>query len=157
MINNRTTSFGLAESSGLPALQVRGKWAGAAFHKEIGNATGFAGGRFQAQFNVPQSALDQLTGLNRTYPLSYDLDPDGNNDANVPWLAPGRLLIFVKYRPLMNDTLNATGSIDGHPLLMRKAYNTIVRSPQRFIGYWSDVTQLVKPGHTAVSCQLFSI
>lgn len=64
----------------------------------------------------------------------------------VPWLAPGRLLIFVKYRPLLNDTFNATGEIDGKPLIVRKGYNTIVRSPQRFIGYWADATQHIKPG-----------
>jgi hypothetical protein len=64
----------------------------------------------------------------------------------VPWLAPGRLLIFVKYRPLLNDTFNATGAIDGTPLIMRKGYNTIVRSPGRFIGYWADATEHVKPG-----------
>lgn len=63
----------------------------------------------------------------------------------VPWLAPGRLLIFIKYRPLLNDTFNATGEIDGKPLIMRKGYNTIVRSPQRFIGYWADVTQHIRP------------
>ena len=54
--------------------------------------------------------------------------------------------MFVKYSPLLNDTLNATGSIDGQPLIMRKAYNTIVRSPGRFIGHWSDVTEYIKPG-----------
>ena len=49
-------------------------------------------------------------------------------------------------RPLLNDTFNATGSIDGKPLIVRKGYNSIVRSPQRFIGYWADATGLVKPG-----------
>ena len=58
--------------------------------------------------------------------------------------APGRLLIFVKYRPLLNDTFNATGSIDGKPLIVRKGYNSIVRSPQRFIGYWADATEHIK-------------
>ena len=29
---------------------------------------------------------------------------------------------------------------------MRKAYNTIVRSPERFIGHWADATELIKPG-----------
>ena len=60
--------------------------------------------------------------------------------------APGRLLIFVKYRPLLNDTFNATGSIDGKPLIVRKGYNSIVRSPQRFIGYWADATEHIKAG-----------
>jgi len=34
---------------------------------------------------------------NRSYDLSYDLDPNSNDEANVPWLAPGRLLIWAKH------------------------------------------------------------
>ena len=147
VIGNQSVKFEPSvHSSGHASLSLKGKWAGEQFVKEIGNATGFSGGAFEATFNVPAAAIEQLQDLNRTYPLKYDLDPEGNDDANVPWLAPGRLLIFVKYRPLQNDTFNVTGSIDSVPLLMRKAYNTIVRSPQRFIGYWADVTAHVKPG-----------
>lgn len=47
---------------------------------------------------------------------------------------------------MLNDTFNATGSIDGVPLIVRKGYNTIVRSPQRFIGYWADATNHIRPG-----------
>jgi hypothetical protein len=59
---------------------------------------GFVGGAWSGDFAVPPAAMAQLAALNKTYPLVYDLDPLGNDDANVPWLAPGRLLIFVKYR-----------------------------------------------------------
>ena len=38
------------------------------------------------------------------------------------------------------------GTIDGHPLLVRKAYNTIIRDAGHFIGHWADVTPLVHPG-----------
>ena len=51
-----------------------------------------------------------------------------------------------RYKPLLNDSFNAAGSIDGTPLLMRKAYNTIAPSRARFIGHWADVTRLIKPG-----------
>ena len=67
-------------------------------------------------------------------------------DANVPWLAPGRLLIFVKYKQPIDDTLNVTAEIDGRPLLVRKAYNTIVRNAGRFIGHWVDATPFVEAG-----------
>ena len=152
---------------------------------------GFVGGAWSGEFVVPAEAMAQLTALNKSYPVVYDLDPgkktvlvstfysfmhtylyimitlprqardnigktpkkgpfnflpDGNNDANVPWLAPGRLLVFVKYRPLLNDTFNATGAIDGKPLIMRKAYNTIVPSKARFIGYFADATAHIRPG-----------
>lgn len=131
---------------GRVALRLRGKWSGIAFSNEIGSTKGFTGGQWQGTFTVPAAAIEQLTARNTSYPIKYDLSLDGNDDANVPWLAPGRLLIFAKYRPLLNDTFNATGSIDGVPLIVRKGYNSIVRSPQRFIGYWADATSLVKPG-----------
>ena len=134
------------EYHGRAAVRVRGRWAGAAFKNEIGTLSGFKGGEWSGEFIVPAQAVSQLVARNKSYPIEYDLDPDGNDDANIPWLAPGRLLVFVKYSPLLNDTLNASGSIDGRPLIMRKAYNTIVRSPGRFIGHWSDVTDHIKPG-----------
>lgn len=90
--------------------------------------------------------MDQLTTRNKTYPVVWDTDPDGNNDPNVPWLAPGRLVVFAKYMPLLDDTFNATGTVDGKPIIVRKAYNTVVRSAARFIGYWADVTDAVVPG-----------
>lgn len=138
----------LIEYIGQAAVRIRGQWAGETFNNQIGTMAGFRGGEWNGEFNVPVAAIEQLTARNSSYPIAYDLDPDGNDDANVPWLAPGRLLVFVKYSPLLNDTLNATGSIDGQPLLMRKAYNTIVRSAERFIGHWADATGLIKPGAT---------
>ena len=90
--------------------------------------------------------MEQLAARNKTYPIQYDTDPLGDNDPNVPWLAPGRLLVFAKYQPLLNDTFNATGTVDGKAIIVRKGYNTIVRSPQRFIGYWADITEHVVPG-----------
>ena len=56
------------------------------------------------------------------------------------------LVLGSIYQSPITDTLNVTGTIDGEPLLIRKAYNTIVRNANRFIGHWSDVTHLVKPG-----------
>ena len=95
---------------------------------------------------MPPAVLTQLRARNASYDLDYDLDPNGNDEANVPWLAPGRLLVFAKYRPLVNDSFNASGDIDGVPLVVRRAYNTIVPSASRFIGWWADVTRHVTPG-----------
>ena len=100
---------------------------------------------------VPPAALRQLAARNASYSMRYDTDPDGNNEANVPWLAPGRLLVWAKYAPLLDDAFNVTGDVDGAPLIVRKAYNSIVPSAARFIGYWADVTSLVKPGATLLS------
>ena len=38
----------------------------------------------------------------------------------MPWLAPGRLLVFIKYKPLVNDSFNVSGEIDGVSLLVRE-------------------------------------
>ena len=135
-----------------PAVAIRGTWAGARFGRaqEVGAAqtAGFEGGLWRGDFVVPPAALRQLVARNASYRMPYDNDPDGNNEANVPWLAPGRLLVWAKYAPLLDDAFNVTGDVDGAPLIVRKAYNSIAPSAARFIGYWADVTSLVKPGAT---------
>jgi len=129
----------------LQCIHFGGEWEGTLFGKNpsVGSLDGFKGGRWEATFSVPAAVLQDLKARNASYPVVYDTDPLSTDDANVAWLAPGRLLIFAKYKPLLNDTFNATGAIDGKPLLVRKAYNTIVRSPGRFIGYWADITDFV--------------
>ena len=160
-INGKAVSnFTTSTYRDVPAVRFGGHWAGVAFGKnpEVGSSVGFEGGKWKAQFSVPGAVLEDLKARNASYPIVYDTDPNSTNDADVPWLAPGRLLIFAKYKPLLNDSLNVSGTIDGKPILVRKAYNTIVRSPGRFIGWWSDVTahvaadtehvlELVLPGH----------
>ena len=112
-------------------------------------------GEWTGKFRVPESAIDQLKARNESYPIVYNTDPNDTDDANVPWLAPGRLLVFVKYPQPIDDTLDITGAIDGRPLLVRKAYNTIVRNAARFIGHWADVTPLIQPGkEQALTLQL---
>ena len=58
-------------------------WSGPAFQTEIGSTARFAGGQWSGSFSVPQAAMNQLSMRNKSYPIVYDLDPDGNNDANV--------------------------------------------------------------------------
>ena len=116
---------------GLDGIRVVGRWRGAPFSNQIGSMTAFKGGRWSANFSVPSAVLAQLRALNRSYPLQYDTDPQGDNDPNVPWLAPGRLLVFVKYKPLLSDKFDAVGAIDGRAIVVRKGYNTIVPSPAR--------------------------
>ena len=103
-------------------------------------------GPWKCSFTVPTAVSKQLVARNESFPLDYDLDPASNNEPNVAWLAPGRLLVWVKYRSLLNDMYNVSGTIDGQPLLVRKAYNTIVPSAQRFIGHFVDVTPHIRFG-----------
>ena len=67
-------------------------WSGAAFNPEIGTTKGFAGGGWSADFSVPAAAMAQLVARNASYPIRYDLSLDGNDDANVPWLARPSLI-----------------------------------------------------------------
>ena len=156
VVNGKQVSFSNTRHHGMSAVTVGGVWAGARFtraqeilprpapsHPTANAGTGL--GTWTGTFNVPQSVLDQLHERNASYPVQYNTDPQDSNDANVPWLAPGRLLVFIKYKQPTNDMLNITGDVDGHPLLVRKAYNTIVPNPGRFIGHWADVTPFVSP------------
>lgn len=146
-VNGQVCSFSSGLVQGLPALTIRGAWGGARFgraHEILPSAA--SSQAWSGKFSVPQSALDQLVARNTSYPIVYNTDPQDTDDANVPWLAPGRLLLFVKYATPIDDTLNISGAVDGTPLLVRKGYNTIVRNAGRFIGHWADVTPLVKPG-----------
>jgi hypothetical protein len=149
-VNGVSVAFTAGSFLGVPTVSIRGRWGdGPRFmrNQPISQISAAAGG-WKGEFTVPAAVLAQLRARNQTWPLTYDLDPNSTNDANTPWLGPGRLLIFLKYRSLLNDTLNVSGSIDGAPLLMRKAYNTIVPSPTRFIGHWADVTGHVIPDQT---------
>ena len=139
--------FSSGQLHGLPAVTVRGSWAGPRFRRaqEVSPSSGGTES-WSGAFTVPQNVLDQLTARNVSYPVVYNTDPQDSDDANVPWLAPGRLLVFIKYDNPIDDTLNITGDVDGRPLLVRKAYNTIVRNAGRFIGHWADVTPVVTPG-----------
>jgi hypothetical protein len=149
MVNGKSVGFtATTRGGGVPAVTVGGaSWAGKRFARaqEIRSSDSAPG--WSGAFTVPQSAMDQLEARNASYPVQYNTDPKDTNDADVPWLAPGRILLFVKYAAgSIDDTLNVTGSVDEEPLLFRKAYNTIVRNAGRFIGHWADVTPLVKPG-----------
>ena len=97
-LNGRAVAFTHATAHGAPAVQLAASWAGDRFARsqQVGSMAGFEGGAWQGSLRVPQAALDQLAERNRSFPLEYDLDPKGNDDAAVPWLAPGRLLLHVK-------------------------------------------------------------
>lgn len=78
--------------------------------------------------------FSELKARNNSYPIAYNTDPQDSDDANCPWLAPGRLLLFVKYETPIDDILNVTGHIDGRALLVhppltraRVKYGTIIR------------------------------
>ena len=156
LVNGVHVAFTASPYFGAPAVHISGQWG---TQPRFGRSQQLCGPKspsaslgghghvqWQCTFTVPAAMSQQLAQRNASFALDYDLDPQSNNEANVAWLAPGRLLVWLKYRSLMNDTLNVSGTIDGTPLLVRKAYNTIVPRSDRFIGHFADVTPLVKFG-----------
>jgi len=221
---------------GVPALRLGGggvKWAGDRFSRaeEVTLERNVNDGTLRGSFRIPVGVLRQLAARNTSYGLDYHLDPLGNDEAGVAWLAPGRLLLFFKHAaarepntgggqrtdsgggglyphsstqppftsepPLFTLTpalmtpepplftpplftpqpplftpaprlftpeprlftpaprlftpvpplftpappLSLTATVDGAPLLVRAAYNTIVPTAGRFLGHWADVTK----------------
>jgi hypothetical protein len=151
-VNGRPAIFAPAAAvGGAPALALRNARWGAANVPRFGRAEPLCAGSEGAsplacEFSVPLSVLDQLTARNESFPLEYDLDPEARNDANTAWLAPGRLLIWVKYQGLLDHALNVSGEIDGRPLLVRKAYNSIEPIQGRFLGHFVDATPHIRFG-----------
>jgi hypothetical protein len=147
-VNHMEVKYANKQFRGLPAVSVNLFWKGVRFNRaqEIfptaqdgnrpthaviaGAGVGFiplrqpasSTSQWSGHFNVTQSVIDQLTARNSSYPIIYNTDPQATDDANVPWLAPGRLLIFIKYSSPIDDTLNITGAIDGVPLLVIQSY-----------------------------------
>ena len=120
------------------AVRLTGRWGGAPLRnlQEVGSTPpAFAGGEWSASLAVPPAALAQLKARNASYPLPYDAA-----DANVSWLAPGRLLLWVKHTAIANDSFAVEGTWGGEALAWRRAYNTIVPNPTRFTGWFADVT-----------------
>ena len=147
-MNGKNVEFSTASTSSKAAAIVvkNAFWAGERFNRAHEVRSDSSHG-WSGTFMVPQSAMNQLEARNMSYPVEYNTNPEDTNDANVPWLAPGRILIFIKYvAGSIDDTLNVTASVDGQALLVRKAYNTIVRNAGRFIGHWADMTPFIKPG-----------
>ena len=157
LLNGRKVAFSSGDRLGGSAtVRVAGRWGATASEPRFrrnarlcdSSSKHLVGGVFTCQVSVPASVFHQLAVRNASFPLTYDLGPNSTNDAGTPWLAPGRLLLWVKYRGLISDALNVSGTVNGQPILVRKAYNTIVPSARRFIGHFADVTNLFKPGAT---------
>ena len=92
--------------------------------QEIGSMpSGFRGGAWSGTFTVPSAVIEQLKARNSSYPIPWH-----DNESAVPWLSPGRLLVFVKYTPTVDDTLNITDAyLDSRStsVLFRKSWNTV--------------------------------
>jgi hypothetical protein len=117
------------------------RFAGRAFGRlqRIGDpAPVFAGGTFKAKFSVPARVLKQLAERKTAWPVAYTED-----DLRAPWLGPWRPLLFVAVAE-PSDSMDVAVKIDGRPVEVKKAYNSVYpHSPARtYLGSYVELTGL---------------
>jgi hypothetical protein len=99
----------------------------------------FEGGSFSARFTVPQRIFDQLAARRKAWPIPWT-----SEDYRTTWLAPERLLLFVQIAE-PDPSWEATLTIDGRTVELRKAYSAVRAAPRTFVGFFADVS-LLEPG-----------
>ena len=108
----------------------------------MGYNASFAGGALRGTVLVPTAVFAQLAQRNTSYPVPWKED-----DAAVPWLLPGRLLLFIDSPPgslgpgQAGDGGNITAAINGSAIPVLEAYNCrTTRLSSCFAGYWIDLS-----------------
>lgn len=97
----------------------------------------FTGGSVRASFRVPDRILEQLRRRKQEWPVPYTED-----DLIATWLGSYRLLLYAHIAE-PNEALELTMTIDGAPLQVYKAYNSIYPTSGRtFLGFYADVSSL---------------
>jgi hypothetical protein len=113
----------------------------------------FKGGTFTASFVVPQTVLDQLVNVNKTYPVQWD-----ESDSLISWLVPGRLLLFIDAGNTLSDSVTVTMTLDGRPVPLTKSYNSRGPESSCFLGFYADLTNSITPDkQQTVTIQLPSL
>ena len=65
-------------------------------------------------------------------------------DYRTTWLAPERLLLFVQIAE-PDSAWEASLTIDGRTVELRKAYSAVRTAPRTFVGFYADLS-LIEPG-----------
>jgi hypothetical protein len=99
---------------------------------------GFAGGTVEGRFTIPARVFEQLRRNKESWPVSYTED-----DLRATWIGTHRLLLFVQIAE-PDDAMRAALTIDGKPIPLTKAYNSIYgHEPKRtFLGFYADLSAL---------------
>ena len=82
---------------------------------------------------------DQLHARAQAWPISWTRE-----DYKTTWLAPERLLLFVQAAEA-KDTMSADATLDGHPLLFKRAYTSTRVHSAAFVGLYADLSKIT-PG-----------
>jgi hypothetical protein len=120
-------------------IELPVRFDGVAFrrlHPAVVADSSFAGGRLVGTFTIPRRVFDQLAARRRAWPIPWTAE-----DSITTWLAPERLLLYAPVA-VPNDSLDVRLTIDGRPVLMRKAYTAVRRVPSTFVGFYADVSRL---------------
>ncbi len=123
--------------TGAGALAIQVSFAGAPFsrYQQVGVVDpAFAGGRYSAQFTVPQRIFDQLEARRKAWPIPWTAE-----DYRTTWLAPERLLLFVQIAE-PDPSWEARLTIDGRTVELRKAYSAVRTAPRTFVGFYADLS-----------------
>ena len=122
-------------------VSIRARFEGQAFGRgeaAVRFEPSFAGGTAHGSFRIPARVFEQLRLSRASWPVDYTED-----DLKAAWLGSHRLLLFVQIAE-PDDSLPIRLRIDGRPVELTKAYNSIYgHSPQRtFLGFYADVSGL---------------
>lgn len=112
----------------------------------------FTYGYFNGSFIIPSQAYNYLSDVNKSYPMNWNED----NDYNITWLIPSRLLMYISILQPLNDTLMLSNDlklmIDKKVIdstLIKKAYNSRHETFKCFNGFYFIVEpEMVKPDIT---------
>lgn len=111
----------------------------------------FTGGRVTGTLRITPAMVAHLAESRAQWLLPWTA-----TDSLVPWLVPGRPLLWA---PIVggDDALDATLRIDGQPFPIRKAYTSIQQEKSAFIGYWADLSPLAPEREHTVELVLPSV
>jgi hypothetical protein len=99
---------------------------------------GFTGRTYTGTISIPHRIFIQLEKRKKSWPVPYTED-----DLEATWLGPYRLLLPIHIADAA-DSMDLSLRIDGEPVEVKKAYNSIYGQGSRrtFMGFYVDVTGL---------------
>lgn len=136
-VNGKRVGFTVADGQARLDVTFEGERFAPA-HAVLPYDRDFAGTSASGSFRIPAWVRGQLARAKAAWPVTYTED-----DLIAPWLGQDRLLLFVQIADA-NDKMAVSMTIDGQPVPVKKAYNSIYPEsvPGTFIGFYADVASL---------------
>ena len=93
-------------------------------------------GSMTGSFIVPKRILEQLSARSKAWPIPWT-----EEDYKTTWLAPERLLLFIQAAEA-KDTMSANATLDGKPLVFKRAYTSTRIHVEAFVGLYADLSKI---------------